>query len=86
MKHWRLTTWIVIAANIAFALWLLTALGYTDPCDLRGEVTAQCAGPTPRSAGGTGVMTILGLWTLVDLMLAAVWLVTKSRSSVRDSE
>ncbi len=77
MKKWRLTTWLVIVVNVAFAIWLVAALGYTDPCDMRGEITARCARRTPSSGGGVGAMTILGLWTLADIVLAVVWLATK---------
>lgn len=80
MKQWRPTTWLVLAVNIAFAIWLVAALGFRDPCDLRGEVVAACAGPTPTGPGGIGAMTIVGLWTLANIVLAFVWFGTKKRA------
>lgn len=77
MKKRRLTTWLVIVANVAFAIWLVTALGYSDTCDMRGEIAMRCTGRMPSSGGGLGPMSILGLWTLADIVLAVVWLATK---------
>lgn len=80
MRNWRPMTWITLAVNVAIAVWLIVALGYDDPCDLRGEAVAECAG-AERSGRGIGVVTILGLWVLIDIALAGLWMLTARRES-----
>lgn len=80
VRYWHPMTWVLLIANLVFAGWLIASLGYSDPCDIRGEIVAECAGAT-RVHQGIGPMRIIGFWLFADLLLIPAWLFARSRRS-----
>ena len=77
-RSWSPLAWVLLVVNVAFLVWLIASLGYTDPCDLRGAAEAECAGPERRGIG-IGPIRILGFWLLADLVLGGAWFATRVR-------
>jgi hypothetical protein len=69
--------WVILAINVLFLVWLVSALGSSSSCGgMTGDELSAC------QAGegiGKGIVffVILLLWALVDVILGVVYLVTR---------
>jgi hypothetical protein len=86
MPKWRPFTWIILAVNVLFLVWLITGVGgaadQAEDCTaLVGNAKDLCeAGNAGTAVGaGIGAAIILFLWALVDVILGILWLVTRPK-------
>jgi predicted small secreted protein len=69
--------WVILAINVLFLVWLISALGSSSTCD--GMTRDQLSGCQTVEGIGKGIVffVILLLWALVDVILGVVFLVTR---------
>jgi hypothetical protein len=82
MKKLRPLSWVIIAVNILFVVWLIGGLGSAVKDSCAGETGDQltaCQAGTAIGAGIGGFM-ILFLWVMVDIILLVIFLVTKKKN------
>lgn len=80
MRRWRPLTWVILAVNLLFVVWIVAGLlGVADECTgFSGTELDLCEAGTAIGAG-IGVGIIVFLWVAADIILGVVWLVTRSR-------
>ena len=69
--------WVILAVNVLFLVWLVSALGSTSSCEgMTGDQLSACQ--TGEGIGkGIVFFVILLLWALVDVILGVIFLVTR---------
>jgi hypothetical protein len=80
MPKWRPFTWIILAINVLFLIWVITAIaGASDtPADCGTLSAEDCeAAEAVGTAIGTGI--IVFFWVAVDVVLGIIWLVTRPK-------
>jgi len=80
MPKWRPFTWVIVAINVLFLIWVVAgAGGAASNCDgLTGNDLDACEAGTAIGAS-IGIGIILVLWFLVDGILGVLWLVTRPK-------
>lgn len=93
MRSWRFFTWVILVVQALFILWMAYALFSTsDDCTgLSGNLADACKAGAAIGLG-VGFVVILFVWSLVDIILGVIWVVTnkwtvedRHRSLTRDS-
>jgi zinc-ribbon domain len=80
MPKWRPFTWVILAVNVLFLIWLITGIstasGNATNCGTLSQETCNEA----RNAGtAIGAGIIIFLWALVDVILGVIWLITRPK-------
>jgi ribosomal protein S27E len=72
---WRPFTWVILALQLPFAMWLVVALTRSDTTCPKDQFAEFCQ--AGKTLGMTvGVVLILLIWGLVDVILGVSWVVT----------
>lgn len=75
MPSWRPLTWVILAVQVLFIIWIVAgANSASDSCSTDEYSDACRAGQAIGTAIGIGL--VIFLWALVDVILGVVWLVT----------
>ena len=77
MPSWRPLTWVILAVQVLFIIWLVTgfnAASDSGNCSTSDYSDACQAGQTIGTGIAIGI--IIFLWALVDVILGVIWLVT----------
>lgn len=80
-KKVRVFTWIIVAINVLFAVWLIGGIATAasksgTSCNGLDQKTCEAA----QGIGATiGAGLILFLWVAVDVILGVIWLVTRKK-------
>lgn len=81
---WRKGTWVVLAFNLLMFVWVLagasTAAGQDGDCQYLSRETCNDANDV---GAAIGVTLLVILWTVGDVILGVVWMVT-NKSKTRD--
>jgi hypothetical protein len=75
MRKFRIFTWVILAVNVLFLVWIITGISgnASDP--------ACTANATACQVGtGIGALLIVFLWVAADVILGILWLVTKPKT------
>jgi hypothetical protein len=75
MPSWRPFTWVILAVQLPFVIWLIVAFARSDTTCPKDQFEEFChAG---EAIGTTvGVVFILVIWALIDVILGVSWVVT----------
>jgi len=75
VPSWRPFTGVILAVQLAFAIWLVVVLARSDTTCPKDQADEFCqAGKALGMA--VGVVFILVIWPLVDVILGVSWMVT----------
>ena len=76
MPSWRPFTWVILAVQVPFAIWLIVALARSETTTCpKDQVEEFCQ--AGKAAGMTAaVVFILLIWALIDVILGVSWVVT----------
>ncbi len=75
MPSWRPFTWVILAVQLAFVVWLANALSRSDTTCPKDQVDEFCQ--AGKAIGTTvAVVFVLVVWALVDVILGVCWGVT----------
>ena len=79
MRSWRFLTWAILVVQAFFFLWMTYAVFSTsDDCaGLSGDLADACKAAATIGLG-IGFVFILFVWSLVDIILGVIWLVTNN--------
>lgn len=77
MPSWRPLTWIIVAVQILFVIWVIAGVGTAaDTSDCAGQEYQDACEAGSAIGAGLGFIMILFLWALVDVILGVIWVVT----------
>jgi predicted nucleic acid-binding Zn ribbon protein len=74
MPSWRPFTWVILALQLPFAIWLVVVLASSDTTTCPKDEEFCHVGEAFGMA--IGVVFILLIWALVDVILGVSWVVT----------
>jgi len=76
-KRVRVLTWVILAINALFLIWLVSETVYirNTTCD---HADLSCD-PAKAVGGGVGTIMIITLWVAADVILGIIWLVTRKK-------
>ena len=76
--RWRKVTWLVVVVNVAILVWTVVSIASTPAsptCTSLNQLGCQSA----ASVGtGTDILALFSAWVLIDVLLAAVWLILQA--------
>jgi predicted RNA-binding Zn-ribbon protein involved in translation (DUF1610 family) len=75
MPSWRPFTWVILAVQVAFAIWVVVELATSDTTCPKDQADVYCQAGKALGVSVV-VVVILVIWTLVDVILGVSWLVT----------
>lgn len=77
MPSWRPLTWVILAVQVLFVIWLIVGLNSvaSDTSCSNDEYSDACRAGEAIGAG-IGIGLIIFLWALIDVILGVVWMVT----------
>jgi len=77
-KKVRVFTWIILAINLLFVVWLVVGIAgvSSGTCD---GLTQQNCDAAKAIGGGIGALLIIFLWVAADVILGIIWLVTRKK-------
>jgi hypothetical protein len=70
VPKWRTFTWVILAINLLFLVGVLTIPAWAGTCGTLTEETCDVA--TTQLLGA--------LWVAADVVMGAIWLITRRRS------
>jgi hypothetical protein len=78
-KKVRVFTWIILAVNVLFLIWLIAGIVGVSNSTCTGNMTQATCDSAKAIGGGIGAMLIIFLWVAADVILGIIWLVTRKK-------
>jgi hypothetical protein len=79
MPRWRPFTWVIVAVNALFLIWIVVALiTGSDTCSGKSGVAKDICDTLATIGASLEVAVIVLAWAVVDVILGVLWLVTPS--------
>ena len=75
----RVFTWIILAINVLFAIWLISGIVGVSNSECTGNLSQESCDAAKSIGGGIGALLIVFLWMAADVILGIIWLVTRKR-------
>ena|SRR5664279_3861147 len=77
-KKVRVFTWIILAINLLFLIWLIAGITSVSTAKCDG-LTQQNCDAAKAIGGGIGSLLVIFLWVAADVILGIIWLVTRKK-------
>jgi len=79
-KPRRIFPWVFLAVQVLFLIWVISGLAGAsgDPVGDCGSLSQQACNDAESVGTGIGVALVIGLWLVVDFILAITYLVFKA--------
>lgn len=78
-KKIRVFSWIILAINALFLIWLITGIATVSNSSCSAGTTVEGCESAKALGGGIGAILIILLWVAADVILGIIWLVTRKK-------
>lgn len=73
-------SWFILVVNALFLLWVIVGAADKGPAVCSPGMDAQACADLTAAGKGIGIGILIMLWTMVDVILLVLWLVTKPKA------
>lgn len=80
MPRLRVFTWIILAINALFLVWIIAGIVGRPAAADCGTLSAELCDTAGQVGTVIGVGLIVGLWVTTDVILGILWLITQRKT------
>lgn len=80
--HWRKMSWVVIIWCVVMGIWIISAIGTSDPsgnCVHPGAISKQTCEDASNAGTGIGVVVLWFIWFFGFIPLSLIWFMTRPK-------
>lgn len=78
-KGFRKFTWVILAINVIFLVWLIAGFATANNSPCGGGLSTSACQAASDIGTGIGAMIVVFLWVAADIILGIIWLITRPR-------